>query len=568
MTPTIIKTMKTPTLSGCFAAKFVAMLIAILLISGAQALYAQKLGKGFKLLANKEYDKAMSFFKDAKDKKIEQFAVNYALSRIFGDAESPYFKADQAMMYIKQAQKFQKTENISEEFIKGNYNFDFQDVDVQYNYALYAIINNINDIETITKLFRMGLNGDYERGILEEKAFKCALIENSTISYSRFLEFYKDSKYANQAKENYIKKWFEKADEYILTTKHENGFNKFKLYFPESRISKNCNTPDDYKLIRSKAIVSPDYQLAPELNAIIDISDSLQLNKDEIMQYFIVNYCLQENQPKPEAPKKTEPKIKQFVIRETEIPVGAKLLTRLAPTQRIRPKSTPSGKDFVLETYGDNPYAIKDFNRGRRAIAYYYMTYFDTDIDWEYFADTLEKIDFDDERFKAAIARLQEDYPRAFYPDQSNSVGNNVFTRICGAEIKNNHGIYSPIFQQFENRKISGTNLTFQTSDHYSTYRHPRSGRYYYYFIATTPDSLVCGAYMLAPEIDSNDVTIGHKIMNIKAENGSFKVLKSNCPGLVFFERKWSQLYYLVEEKKGDSSRWLVRKKYKREYFE
>ena len=73
---------------------------------------------------------------------------------------------------------------------------------------------------------------------------------------------------------------------------------------------------------------------------------------------------------------------------------------------------------------------------------------------------------------------------------------------------------------------------------------------------------------MLAPEIDSNDVTIGHKIMNIKAENGTFKVLKSNCPGLVFFERKWSQLYYLVEEKKGDSSRWLVRKKYKREYFE
>jgi hypothetical protein len=308
--------------------------------------------------------------------------------------------------------------------------------------------------------------------------------------------------------------------------------------------------------------VSPDYQLAPELNAIIDISDSLQLNKDEIMQYYIVNYCLQENQPKPEAPKKTEPKIKQFVIRETEIPVGAKLLTRLAPTQRIRPKSTPSGKDFVLETYGDNPYAIKDFNRGRRAIAYYYMTYFDTDIDWEYFADTLEKIDFDDERFKAAIARLQEDYPRAFYPDQSNSVGNNVFTRICGAEIINNFGVYNPVFEQFEGQQIPGTDFRFKGSEHFSTYRNTKVGKNTYYFVATTPESVVRGAYALVAD---STVSKGYRLLNIPPDGNKLRLYKSNCPGLIFYERKWCQLYYLTEQKYGDSSIWIVRKKYKKE---
>ncbi|MBP5681746.1 MAG: hypothetical protein J6X05_00660, partial [Bacteroidales bacterium] len=80
--------MKTPTLSGCQAAKFFAALVAILLISGAQTLYAQKLGKGFKLLDDKEYVKAMAFFTDAKDKKIELFAVNYAMSKIQSDRES------------------------------------------------------------------------------------------------------------------------------------------------------------------------------------------------------------------------------------------------------------------------------------------------------------------------------------------------------------------------------------------------------------------------------------------------------------------------------------------------
>ena len=79
--------MKTPTLSGGFAAKFFAAWVVIMLISGAQTLHAQKLGRGFKLLEDKEYTKAMAFFTDAKDKKIELFAVNYALSKIQSDRE-------------------------------------------------------------------------------------------------------------------------------------------------------------------------------------------------------------------------------------------------------------------------------------------------------------------------------------------------------------------------------------------------------------------------------------------------------------------------------------------------
>ena len=195
---------------------YFATLTILLLIVDLQTLYAQKLGKGFKLLADKEYVKAMDFFSDAKDKKTELFAVNYAMSVIQSDRESPYFAPDKAMLCIKNAQKYQKVEKPSEETIKKSYKFDFKDVEVQYNFALYTVLNYIDKIEPITRLFRSGINSDYERSILEEKAFKCALNENTTVSYSRFLEFYKDSKYAPLAKENYIKQWFVKADSYIL----------------------------------------------------------------------------------------------------------------------------------------------------------------------------------------------------------------------------------------------------------------------------------------------------------------------------------------------------------------
>ena len=582
MAQTVIKTMKTPTLSGCQAAKFFAALVAILLISGAQTLYAQKLGKGFKLLDDKEYVKAMAFFTDAKDKKIELFAVNYAMSVIQSDRESPYFAPDKAMLSIKNAQKYQKVEKPSEETIKKSYKFDFKDVEIQYNYALYSVLNNIDKIEPITRLFRSGINSDYERGILEEKAFKCALNENNTVSYSRFLEFYKDSKYAPLAKENYIKQWFVKADSYILDqTQKSKGLVSFKALFPESHISKHCETTEDYIALKNKVIIGKDLQLAPELYSIIDISDSLLMDKDDILECFIINYCIPEDQQTPDLKWKFTPKAKAdskaqeslmdklrvFSPTEIAIEIGVKLFKTNKTVQKAKPKSTPSGKEFVLETYGDNPYAMKDFNRGRHAIAFYYKHYFDTDIDWDYFADTLDKVDFDDTTFKAAVARLQDDYPNAFYHDQSNSVGNNVFTRICGAEIVNNFGISSPIFEQFENHKIPGTNMTFKSTEHYSTFRHPRSKRFYYYFVATDKDSLVYGAYMLAPETDSTGKLTGHRLVNIPPENNKLIILKSNSPGLVFYERKWRDLYYLEEEPRGNSTIWVVRKKYKREDF-
>ena len=192
----------------------------------------------------------------------------------------------------------------------------------------------------------------------------------------------------------------------------------------------------------------------PRLYGIINNSDSLNLNKDKILQYYINNFCKQETQPKTSESEKNEFKINKFVTRETEIEIGSRLYRKHNPPQKIRQKSTPSGKDFVLTTYGDNKYAMNDFNRGRRAIAFFYQHYYDTDIDWDYFSDQLANIDFDAPRFKAAIARLQNDFPKAFYPDNTNSVGNNVFTRICGAEIINNFGVYDPVFEQFENKKV------------------------------------------------------------------------------------------------------------------
>lgn len=579
MTQTITKTMKTPTSSSNFAAKFFAALVAILLISGAQALYAQKLGRGFKLLEDKEYNKAMAFFTEAKDQKSELFAVNYALSKIYADKESPYFAPDKAMLCIKNAQKHQKVEKPSEETIKKSYKFDFKDVEVQYNFALYTVLNNINKIDAITKLFRMGINSDYERGILEEKAYKCALNENTTVSYSRFLEFYKGSKYAPYAKENYIKQWFAKADGYILNPEKKDGMVSFKALYPASHITKHCQTPEDYIELKNKVISGKDSQLAPELYSIIDISDSLNMDKDDILECFIVNYCLPEEQkilypkwnlsakPKEETQAKVNPSVDLKILSPTEINIelGVKLFKKNKTVQKAKPKSTPSGKAFVMETYGDNPYAMKDFDRGRHAIAFYYKHYFDTDIDWDYFADTLEKVDFDDTTFKAAVARLQTDFPNSFYQDHSNSVGNNVFTRICGAELVNNFGISSPIFARFENRKIPDTDMTFKSAEHYSTFRHPRSKRLYYYFVATTADSLVYGAYMLAPEIDTAGTLVGHKLVNLPPSNNKITILKSNSPGLVFFERNWRDLYYLEEEKRGNSTTWVVKKKYKRE---
>jgi hypothetical protein len=110
--------------------------------------------------------------------------------------------------------------------------------------------------------------------------------------------------------------------------------------------------------------------------------------------------------------------------------------------------------------------------------------------------------------------------------------------------------------------------MTFKSTEHYSTFRHPRSKRFYYYFIATDKDSLVYGAYMLAPETDSTGKLTGHRLVNIQPENNKLIILKSNSPGLVFYERKWRDLYYLEEEQRGNSTIWVVRKKYKREDFD
>ena len=536
----------------------------LLLIVDLQTVDAQKLEKGFKYIADSEYVKAMDFFLDAQDKKIEQGAAYYGLSKIYGDKESPYFSADKSLMCIKNAKKQQKIDKTSEETAIKYYNYDSDDIDIQYNYALYLVLNYIDKIETITNLFRMGLNDDYERGILEEKAFKCALYEHTTLSYSRFLEFYKDSKYATQAKENYIKAWFEKADSYIIDQPNSvGGFKKFRALFPESEITKNCKTVEEYVRIRNLAVTSKDYDLDPRLYGVISNSDSLNLNKDNILQYFISNFCREETQPKPtETTEKPEFKINKFVTRETEIEIGSHLYRQNAPTQKIRRKSTPSGKDFVLATYGDNRYAMNDFNRGRRAIAFFYRHYFETDIDWNYFAAPLEKVDFDDPRFKAAIARLQTDFPKAFYPDNTNSVGNNVFTRICGAEIINNFGVYDPVFEQFEGQQIPGSDFRFKSSEHFSTYRNTKVGKNTYYFVATTPESVVRGAYALVAD---STVSKGYRLLNIPPDGNKLKLYKSNCPGLIFYERKWCQLYYLTEQKYGDSSIWIVRKKYKKE---
>lgn len=543
--------------------KITLTLIIILFCANIQMLYAQKLEKGFKYISNKEYTKAFDFFSDAREQNTELFATYFALSKIYSDPQSPFFKADQALLCIKNALKYNKIEKVSEEFIKKKYGFDFTDVDVQYNYALLMVINNVDNIETITRLFRMGINGEYEHKILEEKAYKCALQENTTISYSRFLEHFKDSKFANQAKENYIKAWFEKADGYTINPSKKNvSFNTFKTLYPESQLSKNCNTADDYITIRNQAVISTDYQLDPVLCDIIANSDSLKLGKDDILQYYITNFCKRE--PETAAIEKPEFRLNNFTPREMEIEIGARKSAKSKPVQQAKPKSTPSGKDFVLSTYGDNPYAIRDFNRGRRAIAFYYTQYFDTDIDWKYFADTLKNVDFDDPRFKAAIARLQKDFPQAFYEDYSNTVGNNVFTRICGAEIINNFGVDAPIFKQFENQKIPNSNMFFKSAEHFSSFLNPTTHRYTYYFVATTPNSTVCGAYALVPEMD-NTVFKGYKLIKIDPVNNRFRIFKSNSPGLVFFERQWRNLYYLVEQKQGNSSIWIVKKKYKRE---
>lgn len=539
------------------------ILIIILFCANFQTLYAQKLKKGFKYISTNDYAKAFDFFSNTKDKKIELVATYYALSKIYSDSQSPYFKADQALVCINNALKHNKTEKVSEDFIKKHYGFDYIDIDVQYNYALLLIINNVDKIETITRLFRMGINGEYERKLLEEKAYKCALQENTTIAYSRFLDFFKDSKFVNQAKENYIKAWFKKADKFVINrSKEDANFSTFKIRYPESNITKYCQTEEDYIRIRNKAVISKDYQLDPMLCDIIVNSDSLKLHKDDILDYYISNFCQQE--VKPEVKAKPEFRLNNFTPREKEIEIGAIISTKTKTTQKVKPKSTLSGKDFVMSTYGDNPYAIRDFNRGRRAIAFYYTNYFNTDIDWQYFADSLEKVDFNDPRFKAAIARLQNDFPYAFYPDNSNSVGNNVFTRICGAEIINNFGVTDPVFKQFENHKIPNSDMVFKSTEHYSSFLNPITRRYNYYFVATTSDSIVYGAYALVPEMDST-VFKGYKLFNIPSVNNRLRIFKSNSPGLVFFERQWRNLYYLVEQKRGNSSIWIVKKKYKRE---
>ena len=540
------------------AIKYFLSSLIILFCTSLQPLFAQKLEKGFKYIADKDYTKAMDFFTNAKDKNKELFVIYFALSKIYSDSESPYFKAEQALLSIKKAIAHNKIEKISEELTKKHYNFDFTDVEVQYNYALLLVINNVDKIETITRLFRMGLNNDYEHEILEEKAYKCALQENTTIAYSRFIDYFKDSKFVNQAKENYIKSWFEKADSYILN----DNYGTFKIRFPESNITKNCETEDDYVRLRNQAVTSKDYQLDPILNEIIANADSLNLRKDDILLYYITNYCKKEL--KPAVKVKPEFRLNNFTPRDKVIEIGTIISTRSKTTQKVKPKSTLSGKNFVMSTYGDNPYAINDFNRGRRAIAFYYTHYFNTDIDWKYFADSLDKVDFDDPRFKAAIARLQTDFPQAFYEDNSNSVGNNVFTRICGAEIINNFGVTSPIFKQFENKQIPNSNLIFKSAEHITSFLNPKNHKYQYYFVATTPDSVVYGAYALIPEFDSLTF-VGYKLLNINPVNNKFHIFRSNSPGLVFYERKWRNLYYLVEQKKGNSSIWIVKKKYKKD---
>ena len=541
--------------------RYLFTLSIILFFSNFQVVFAQKLVKGFKYLTLGQYEKAMEVFEKAESKKTELFAVNYAFSKIYSDESSQYFSPDQALLCIKAAKKYQKNYKYSEQTTKVMYDFDFTDVEVQYNYALYVVLNKVDKIETITQLFRKGVNNEYERGILEEKAFKCALTENTTISYSRFLEYYPNSKFANVAKTIYIQKWFETADNCILKSPDQkNGFRIFVTRYPENRFSKNCNGPNDYKIIRKRALLNNNYQLSPELSEIIEQSDSLNLDKDEILQYFIDNFCRAKSVVAPKENVKPEFKINNFSVRDMNIGLGAKLFVKERHGQQPRPKSTPSGMDFVLKTYGDNPYAMRDFDRGRRAIAFYYQNYFNNDVDWDYFADSLNKIDFNDSRFKAAIATLQKDFPNAFYADQANSVGNNVFMRICGAEIINNFGVSSSIFEQFEGCKVPGTDFIFKSNDLFSSFLNRKTGKYTYYFVATDRDSIVCGAYGLFPEI-VKDTLMSYKLLNINSINGKFNILKSNSPGLVFFERDWAKLYYLVEQ----NSIWIVKRKYRRE---
>ena len=131
--------------------RFVILIISVLCIS-FQPLFAQKLGKGFKYLEDNDYAKAMEYFSNAKNKGTELFATYYALSKLYSDSQSPYCKAEQALVTIKRAIAHKKTEKISEESIKKHYNFDFTDVDIQYNYALLLVLNNVDKIETITRL--------------------------------------------------------------------------------------------------------------------------------------------------------------------------------------------------------------------------------------------------------------------------------------------------------------------------------------------------------------------------------------------------------------------------------
>lgn len=527
----------------------------------AQPLFAQKLQKGFVFINNRQFDKANDFFKKAYDNKIEPFALYYGWAKVYSDSLSPFFSAETALKYAKYSLKYLSVEDKPESFFIKNYHFDFNDVEVLFNYSLVEVLNNVDKIDVISKLIKSGVSGTYEREILEEKAFSLAVNENSVSSYSDFIELYPRSKYLNSAIDYYLKKWFDTVFTMISTGE---GFSMFRQRYRDSPIARYCADNEEFINLKNLAFAS-DNRFCPQLCYLIENSSSLNLDKDKILEKFIVenfkssNIKLPSNDIISDNVKSDNSELySDFIIFKP----GSILKRSSIETQKAKSKSISSGKDFIFSVYGDNPYALKDFNRGRSAIADFYKNDSLCDVDWNYFADSLNKIDFNDYRFKNAIAFLQNSNPVSFYEDQSNTVGYNVFNRIAGAEIINNFGVYNPVFQHFENNPVPESALIFKSRDHISSYKNPETGYFSYFFVSTVGDSLVCGAYSLEPMIINSSFG-GYKIVNIPLnQNNNYVVKRSNCFGLVFYKRKWSALYYLVHV---DDNNYMVAKKYKKQ---
>ncbi|MBN2481917.1 MAG: hypothetical protein JXB19_09265 [Bacteroidales bacterium] len=255
------------------------IILLILLVVHA-GVFAQNIRRGFRLLENKDYERAMTIFREAVSSDESIPAASFGLAVIFADEESPYYDLVVSWDYVMMLESTindltqDEIDFIGEYFINTEVRRTNRPVKTKIEYAIAAIeaklikyIREENNLELVYKViekfpdFRHYDNVIHIRNQLEFRKYER---QHSIEGYLRFMEEFPDAAQTGKAQKYISMLSFEKA----RADHSVESYRQFIREYPES----------------------PEYNTAVrDLNALA-FQKAKEINTMQAMEDFITEY--------------------------------------------------------------------------------------------------------------------------------------------------------------------------------------------------------------------------------------------------------------------------------------